>query len=187
MYELVIPEQHKEFWIESKQEFIYADFKETKLQLEHSLISLKKWESKWHKPFLGKNDKSPEEITDYIRCMTIGKEPDPIVYLFIPPEKIEEIVKYIENPMTATWFSKDGKVGASKSSKEVITNEIIYYWMISLGIPVDFQKWHLNQLLTLIKVVNIKNEPKKKMSRKQEAQQRAALNAQRRAKYNTKG
>jgi hypothetical protein len=108
-------------------------------------------------------------------------------YKYIPAKYINEVVDYIKNPMTATWFSNNDKVGAAKSKKEVITNEIIYYWMITLNIPVEFQKWHLNQLLTLIKVVNIKNEPKKKMNRKDEARQRAALNKARQSKYHTKG
>lgn len=185
--EVIIPEQHYQGWSEKNQEFIYVNVKETKLQLKHSLISLKKWEQKWHKPFLGNKEKTTEEICDYIRCMTIGQVPDPKIYRYIPAEIIKRVVDYIEDPMTATWFSGNGTVGAAKSSKEIITNEIIYYWMISLGIPVEFQKWHLNALLTLIKVVNIKNSPKKKMSRKEELQRRTALNNARRAQYNTKG
>lgn len=183
MFLLTIPEQ--EFWNEKTGEFIQV--KETNLQLEHSLISLKKWESKWHKPFLGKGDKTNEEILDYIRCMTIGHVSDPKIYNYISQKTITDIIAYIDDPMTATWFSNDKKVGAAKKNNEIITNEIIYYWMISLNIPVEFQKWHLNQLLTLIKVVNIKNEPKKKMSKRDELKQRSALNAARRAKYNTKG
>lgn len=188
MLEVIIPEQHYQGWSEKLQEFIYVDVKETKLQLEHSLISLKKWEQKWHKPFLGKDEKTTEEICDYIRCMTMNHVSDPTIYNYIPQNVIEQVVAYIKNPMTATWFNDgNNKVGAAKTSSEVITNEIIYYWMISLQIPVEFQKWHLNALLTLIKVVNIKSQPKKKMSRKDELRQRSALNAARRAKHNTRG
>lgn len=182
MLEITIPETR--LFDEKTEKFTLL--KPVKLQLEHSLISLKKWESKWHKPFLGKEEKTADEIIDYIRCMTVGN-PDPSVYSRITPEIAEVIQKYITDDMTATWFSKNSLIGAQKSNSEVITNEIIYYWMISLNIPVEFQKWHLNQLLTLIKVVSIKNSPKKKMSRREEAQQRAALNAKRRAKYKSKG
>lgn len=161
---------------------------ETTLQLEHSLISLKKWESKWHKAFLDKtNDKTKEEVLDYIRCMTINKgKIDSAIYYVLNSDDLEKVIKYIEDPMTASKFN-DNLIGASKNPGEYITNETIYYWMISLGIPVEFQKWHLSQLLTLIKFVSIKNAPKKKMSKKEAAQQRAILNAQRRAQYNTRG
>lgn len=184
MLEVTIPEM--EIFDEDTNTFI-AIVKKTTLRLEHSLISLKKWESKWHKPFLGKENKTPEEISDYIRCMTINQVDDPAIYKFIPANVIEQVVKYIEDPMTATWFSNSVNANLPKSRGRIVTNELIYYWMIALNIPVEFQKWHLNQLLTLIKVVNIENGPKKKMSRKEEAQQRAALNAARRAKYNSKG
>ena len=167
------------------QEFI--DIKETKLQLEHSLISLKKWEQKWHKPFLETKEKTVEETMDYIRCMTMNPGVDPEVYNFIPPRCIKEITAYIEDPMTATWFSDTTKVGAQKTDHEIVTAEIIYYWMITLGIPVEFQKWHLNTLLTLIRVVSIKNAPKESMDKASWAKQRSALNAARKARFHTHG
>lgn len=182
MKKITIPED--ELFDEFTGEFIHIE--ETTLQLEHSLISLKKWEEKWHKPFLTKEKKTEEEVLDYIRCMTINHV-KPEIYQHIPEYVVKEIIAYIENPMTATWFSDNSTVGAQKHSREVITAEIIYYWMISYNVPVEFQKWHLNQLLTLIKVISIKNGPKKKMGRKEAAQQRAAINAARRAKYNSKG
>lgn len=157
------------------------------LELEHSLISIKKWESKWHKPFLDKKDKTIEEIIDYIECMTIKGNVDPIVYQHLPSEAIEKVITYIQDPMTATWFSNNNTIGAQRSSGEVVTNEIIYYWMIELGIPVEFQKWHISQLLTLIKVVTLKRQPPKKMSQKEAMAQQRALNAQRRAKMKSKG
>lgn len=188
MLEIIIPEQHYEFYDEVKEEFLPpVDVKETKIQLEHSLISLKKWEQKWHKPFLGQAEKTHEELSDYIRCMTLNHGVDPSVYNWIPQEVIQQVVKYIEDPMTATWFRENGLVGAQKNSREVITAEIIYYWMISLSIPVEFQKWHLNQLLTLIKVVNIKNGKPKKVDKKTAAAERAALNKKRREQYKSKG
>lgn len=183
MKEITIPKGT--FFDDSTNKFIHI--KETTLQLEHSLISLKKWEEKWHKPFLKKEDKTTEEILDYFRCMTLNqKKIDPEIYLYIPSNLINEIVEYIKDPMTATTFN-DSLIGAQKNSGEIVTAEIIYYWMVSYNIPVEFQKWHLNQLLTLIKVVSIKNGPKKKMGKREAAQQRAALNKARRAKYNSKG
>lgn len=189
MLEVIIPEQHYEFFNEERQIFLPPiDIKETKIQLEHSLISLKKWEQKWHKPFLSKsNELTHEELTDYIRCMTLNHGVDPTVYKWIPRDIIEKIVEYIKDPMTATWFREIKLIGAQKNSKEVITAEIIYYWMITLGIPVEFQKWHLNQLLTLIKVVNIKNQKPQKRDPKEVAKERAALNAKRRAELKSKG
>lgn len=186
MLEITIPKN--EVFVSETNMFIQIP--ETKLQLEHSLISLRKWESKWHKPFLGKagkpEEKTSEEIIDYVRCMTVGKIPNLNIYQFIPTDILEQIVSYIKDPMTATWF---GKTESEKNplNGDTVTAEIIYYWMIALNVPVEFEKWHLNQLLTLIKVINIKNSPKKKMSKKEEAQQRAALNKARRAKFNSKG
>lgn len=189
MIEVVIPEQHYELFDDQKEEFLpKVDIKETKIQLEHSLISLKKWEQKWHKPFLGKSENlTYEELSDYIRCMTLNHGVDAEVYKWIPKNVVEEIIEYIKDPMTATWFRDDKLVGAQKNTREVITAEIIYYWMIALNIPVEFQKWHLNQLLTLIKVVNIKNGKPTKKDPKLAAQERAALNAKRRAELKSKG
>ena len=148
----------------------------------------KKWEQKWHKPFLGKTENlTYDELSDYIRCMTLNHGVDPEVYKWIPKNVVEQIIEYIKDPMTATWFRDDKLVGAQKNTREVITAEIIYYWMITLNIPVEFQKWHLNQLLTLIKVVNIKNGKPQKKDPKLAAQERAALNAKRRAELKSKG
>lgn len=188
MLEIIIPEQHYELFDEQKEEFLPPiDIKETKIQLEHSLISLKKWEQKWHKPFLGKEDINYEELIDYIRCMTLTHGVDLEVYKYIPQNIINKIIDYIKDPMTATWFKDDNLIGAQKRSREIVTAEIIYYWMIALSIPVEFEKWHLNQLLTLIKVVNIKNNGEKKLDKNTAAKQRAALNKLRREKYKTKG
>lgn len=188
MLEITIPEQHYEFYDEIKEEFLpRIDIKETKIQIEHSLLSVKKWEQKWHKPFLKDNEKSYEEMTDYIRCMTLTRGIDPKVYSWIPEKILNEVIEYINDPMTATWFSKNNLIGAQKNSRDVITAEVIYYWMIALNIPVEFQKWHLNQLLTLIKVVNIKNGKPKKVNKADAARERAALNKKRREECNSNG
>lgn len=155
------------------------------LDLEHSLVSLSKWESKFEKPFLGKEDKTPEETLWYIKAMVTNKDNvPPEVFGRISGEDVDKIQEYISAKMTATWFNDRG---VRKSNHEVITSEIIYYWMISLNIPVAFEHWHLNRLLTLIRVCNEKNSPKKKMSRQELARQQRLLNSQRKAKLGTAG
>ena len=180
MLQITIPES--ESFDEKKGEFV--SFKGQTLQLEHSLVSLSKWESKWCKSFFSKQEKTYEETLDYIKCMTITKNVDPNAYNFLTRDNIEQINNYIESPMTATSFYEDK---TSKTNRETITSELIYYWMIALNIPFECQKWHLNRLLTLIRVCNIKNQPPKKMSRREIMSRNAALNAARRQQLNTKG
>ena len=181
MLQITIPATEQ--WDELKNEFV--DSKEQTLQLEHSLVSLSKWESKWCKPFLSKKAKTYEETLDYVRCMTLTQNVKPEVYLRLTQDNIDRINKYIEAPMTATTFSKE--VNGGPPNREIITSEIIYYWMIALNIPTEFQKWHLNRLLTLIKVCNIKNQPPKKMGKRATMRRNAALNAARRQQFNTHG
>ena len=178
MLELLV--SGKEFYDEKNNEFITT--KPTKLLLEHSLISVSKWESKWKKPFLS-SQKSAPEIIDYIRCMTLTQCVPLEVYGALSKENIADVVAYIEDPMTATKITtkKSGPKG------EVVTAELIYYWMVALNIPFECQKWHLNKLLTLIEVCSIKSQPAKKMSKSEILRQNRELNAARRAKYKTKG
>lgn len=171
-----------ELWDESRE--IFTRTKEQTLQLEHSLVSLSKWESKWGKAFLSKQEKTYEETIDYIKCMTITQNVDPNVYNHLSKSIIDKITEYIEAPMTATYFSKEQSSG---NSREQVTSELIYYWMIALNIPFECQKWHLNRLLTLIRVCNIKNQPPKKMSKRAIMSRNAALNAARRKQLNTRG
>ena len=180
MLRIIIPST--EMWDEVNEKFVYS--KEYVLQLEHSLVSLSKWESKWCKPFLSKENKTFEETIDYIRCMTINQHIPDEVYNCLTGENIREINEYISAPMTATRFSKDA---IGKGSREQITSELIYYWMIALNIPFECQKWHINRLLTLIRVCNIKNQPSKKMSRREIMSRNTALNAARRKKLRTNG
>ena len=162
----------------------FITIKETSLVLEHSLISITNWESKWHKPYLSTEKKTQEEYLDYIRCMCLTKNVNPNVFYALDAESIKAIADYISDPMTATTIRRQNK----KPGREIITNELIYFWMTSFNIPFDpCQKWHLNRLLTLIEVASIKNQPPKKMNRKEMLSERHALNAQRRAKYNTRG
>lgn len=179
MLTIVIPETEE---YDQRTETFIPRKKET-LNLEHSLVSLSKWESKWKKPFLSDDPKTLEESIDYIRCMTINPV-DPSVYRRITQKMMQRINDYISDPMTATTFREDPK---QRHSREIITAEIIYYWMIALQIPFECQKWHLNRLMTLIRVCNIKNTPPEKMSRGDIYRQNAALNAARRKAHGTRG
>ena len=179
MLQLVIP--NAELYDEGKSEFI--NVKGQTIQVEHSLVSISKWESKWNKPFLGKAEKSIEETIDYVKCMTITQNVKPEVYNNLTNENFETISKYIAATMSATWFNNSKE----ESSKEIITSELIYYWMITYNIPSEYQKWHLNRLLTLIRVCSKKNAPVKKMSRSEIINRNRELNRQRQQQYNTKG
>lgn len=180
MLRITIPSA--ELWDERNQEFIYT--KEQTLQLEHSLVSLSKWESKWCKPFLTKKEKTYEETIDYIKYMTLTQNVNSDVYRYITNENIRQINDYIDAPMTATTIHEETN---GKVNREQITAELIYYWMIALNIPFECQKWHLNRLLTLIRVCDIKNRPPKKRSMKEIMRRQAAINAANKKKYNTKG
>lgn len=166
----------------------FRSWKEQDLKLEHSLVSISKWESKWHKAFLGKNEKTREQTIDYIRFMTLTQNVDYDLYNYLPEKALKEINEYINDSMTATYFfdtngNDNGAGGLSKN----ITSEEIYYWMISLNIPVEFQKWHINRLLTLIRVCNVKNTPPKKMSKSEIMRRNRALNEQRKLANHTTG
>lgn len=181
MLTIVIPET--ELFDSSTNEFVYI--KQQTLSLEHSLVSIQKWEAKWKKSFLNTmSERTVEEAIDYVRCMTITKNVNPLVYSNMPKEVFEQINKYINDDMTATTFNDDNK----KGSREIITAELIYFWMVNFGIPFECKKWHLNQLLTLIKVCAVKaNDSNKKMSKNQILKQNSELNAIRRQRLKSKG
>lgn len=179
MLDIVIPEQ--EFFDEEKNEFIYM--KPIPLKMEHSLISVSKWESKWHKAFLSKRERSSEETLDYFRCMTINQV-DPVVFNFLSPDNINAIITYINEPMTAVYTPPDTE---KAHSRDTTTSELLYYYMISLGIPFECEKWHLNRLLSLIHVCQIKSQPPKSVNKAAIARRNHQLNAARRKKYHTNG
>lgn len=180
MLRITLPEVEE--WDERKEEFVNA--KAITLQLEHSLVSLSKWESKWHKPFLHTTNMNVEESIDYVRCMTLTQNVPPEAYYRLTEEHMDMIKSYINEPMTATTFSSET---GGKRNREIVTAEIIYYWMSALQVPFECRKWHLNKLLAFIRVCSIKNAPAKKMSNKDIWAQNAALNAARRRKFNSKG
>ena len=171
-----------EQWDEINEEFIR--FKGQALKLEHSLISISKWEERWKVPFLTSRQKTNEEMTDYIKCMTLSKDVSPLTYKFLTYDNFSAIQKYIDDPMTAT---KIHDPASGKFNRRQITSELIYCWMFTYGIPKECEKWHLNKLLTLIRVFNVENRPPQKMSKAEIMKQNAALNAARRKQLHTKG
>lgn len=184
MLKLTIPA--KEWFDDSTQTFIIQD-KSCELMLEHSLLSLSKWESKWKKPFL--EDKPPrtdEEFLDYVRCMTINQGVDTTVYYSLMPEHLKKIHEYIGDPMTATTIRRHTNK-RPKPVKKIVTSELIYAWMIRYGIPFECQKWHLNRLMMLIEVCSIELGEKEKMSQADIMRENASLNAMRRAQRKSKG
>ncbi|QAY17136.1 hypothetical protein SEA_MADAMATO_18 [Streptomyces phage Madamato] len=179
---LVIEVVLEEGFDEEKQKFVVV--KSCVLELEHSLVSLSKWESTFEKPFLSDNEKTPEEVFEYIKMMVVTPNTPPEVFLHLTTKNVETIREYIDSKMTATTFNERN---APKRNRDVITAEIIYHWMIAAGVPFECQYWHLNRLLTLIRVINLKNAPQKKMGRREMLSQRQKLNAQRRQQFGTSG
>lgn len=179
MLEITIPAA--ELWDEVHETYLYGE--ELKLTLEHSLVSISKWETKWHKPFLSKTEHTREEIIDYVRCMSLTEVTiDQLRY--ITNGNIEDIKKYIADPMTATTFSgRDDKQGGHS----IITSELIYYWMVALQIPFECENWPLARLMVLIRICNIKNQPAKKMKPQETISRYAALNAARKKQLGTHG
>lgn len=173
-----------ELWDAKDEKFIKP--KIVTIELEHSLLSISKWESKWRKPFLSSNSKTFDETIDYIRCMTITQNVDPIVYDLITDSNIEEVDKYINTSMTATWFSNNGKT--TKHSTRQITSELVYYWMIILGIPWSCEEWHFSRLMTLIEVYNAEHDSKaNKMTNSEILELHSSINEHNRKRYNSKG
>lgn len=179
---ITVPEQ--EFFNSETNEFYTV--KSTTLKLEHSLVAVAKWESKWHIAFLDdKNEKTNEMMIDYIRCMTISQNVDPQIYYHLPSNVIQQINDYINNPMTATVVKDMHKQGGNRG--EFVTNELIYYWMIAQNIPLECEKWHLNRLMTLIRVCSEKNTPSKKMNKRDVLNRNRALNEARKRASGSRG
>lgn len=181
MLTINVPDQ--EFY-DSRTNKFYT-IKAKTLQLEHSLLSISKWESKWKKPFLSKEKMTVDQFLDYIRCMSLTPNVEPETFRHLGRDNYNAISDYINDPMSATWFSDDKKTGPR--SRETVTSELVYYWMIALNVPMECQKWHFNRLMTLIKICNIKNAPPKKMRRNEILARNKALNDARRKALNSSG
>ena len=191
---LVIKIPASEYYNNETNEFV--DIPEYTLHMEHSLVSISKWEAEFEKPFLDETtERTTEETLSYIKYMTLEQNIPDVVYKALSTENLKKINAYIEKKMTATWFREDNNKKSSKNRGpfrrgEVITSELIYFWMIELNVPVDFQKWHINRLLTLIRVCNEKHKEANgdnKMSKKDVIARNKMLNAQRRARLKTRG
>lgn len=180
---LTITVPGEEFFDEKSNEFVTIG--DVTLELEHSLVSLSKWESIWEKPFLGKGEKTAEETLSYIKCMTLTPNVPPEVYEKLSKENIEAINEYVSKKHSATWFRE--VKGQGNTTGELVTAEVIYYWLVAMNIPFEVQTWHLNKLFTLVKVIGQKNAPKKRMGRREAAAQQRALNAQRLSQFGTNG
>ena len=163
----------------------FSTVKGQTLRLEHSLRSVSLWESKWKVNYLNNPNKSKEADLDYVRCMTLNKNVKSDAYNNLSPENISQIKSYIDAPMSATTFSNGSVKG--KINNEQVTSELLYYWMVSLNIPFECEKWHLNRLINLIKICNIKNQPGKKLTGKELISRNAAINAANRKRFRSKG
>ena len=196
MLEITIPGE--DLWDERREEFIQT--KSTTLRLEYSLVSLSKWESKWHIPFFSETEpRSREQMLDLVRCMTVTQGVDPAVYRRLTRENLDTIYRYMEDPMTATWFRGEPKPGEKiqngakkppsrrRTPQKVLTTEVLYARMFAAGIPLECERWHLNRLMTLIRVCQEEQQPPKKMSRKEALNQRKQLNSARQKKYHSHG
>ena len=173
----------REMWNEEAQMFFTIP--ETPLQLEHSLLSISKWEAKWKKPFLETKQLTPAEWRDYVRCMTLSpKNPDPTVYICLTAKNLADVKAYVNDPMTATTIKEQNNRGGRG---QFVTSELIYYWMVAAQIPFECERWHLNRLMVLIRICGEKSKPPKKMSKRENARSRSALNAQRRAAMHSNG
>lgn len=191
MLKITIP--GNEYWDSVKEEF--STVPGATLTLEHSLLAVSKWEAKWHRSFLNDGPKTEKEFLYYIQCMVIDEDFDPFVLRGITRKNLEDIREYLQDTQTATWFGKtdsylnrDAQTPSKpKKNHEVITTELIYYWMVALQIPFECERWNLNRLMVLIRVCNEKNQPSKKMSKKQLMSRNTSLNQLRRQQLNSKG
>jgi len=177
---LVIEIPKQEVFLDEKQEFSHVG--PFKIQLEHSLLSISKWESEWCKPFLTADKKTEKENLDYIRCMGVSQHIDDNVLSLLTEKDVMTIAEYMQSKKSATTFTMSGS-----SNREVVTSELIYYWMTMFNIPFECQKWHIDRLLTLIRICNVKSAPGKKMSKAEILQRNKTINAQRKKMYNTSG
>lgn len=179
---LSIKIQGTEQWDSLREEFVYT--RPTVLSLEHSLVSVSKWEARWGRSFFAEPPATRTERLDYVRCMTTTQNVPPEVYTSMTARELSAIENYIAAPMTATKITEPKQ---SRGRGPTITSELVYYWMIEFGIPFECQKWHLNRLMILIRICEVKSRPAKKKSMNDIMRDNTALNKKRRAMLNSKG
>lgn len=180
MLSITVPEF--DYYDEETNQF--RSVKSRALQLEHSLISISKWESKWEKPFLEMlTELTNDQFFDYIRCMTITPNVDPLIYYGLTPKNQSDIIGYMNAKMTATTV----KMKETFGKRKIVTSELIYYWMVAMGIPFECEKWHINRLLALIQVCSVENAPNKKLNAKEATALHRSINEANRAKLKTRG
>jgi hypothetical protein len=170
-------------WDEETETFV--EHIVSSIDFEHSLASMSKWESKWEQAFLGRTEKTAEQVYDYLSmmCLTPGVTREQI--LGLSQENFTQINEYIESQQTATKFAEQPN---RRGSGEQITSDLVYYWMVAFRIPWEAQYWHLNKLLALVRICNAKQSGKtQKVPRHDTAQRNRDLNAERRKKYGTSG
>lgn len=181
MLSLVVPAM--ELYDSEREEFVYT--KPVSFEIEHCLLAMSRWESKWKKPFLSPDEKTSDEVIDYIRCMTMSDNVPDDVYNRLPYDVIEQINDYVDAPHSATTIRN--QEGSGRVRNEIVTTEVIYYWMTAFGIPFECETWNLDRLLKLIEICLIKSQPAKKMPKAQVRQMYDSLNKARRSKLHSKG
>lgn len=182
---LTICLEEGEFYDEAIEEFVirYA----CTFNVEHSLISISKWETLHKKPFFSTVEKTDEETISYIKCMTINKNVPDFTYETLPRHVKQQLAEYIQDPATATTFAEGNQLQSARRNREVVTSELIYYWMVVSGIPIECQTWHINRLLALIRIFSIKNSKQKKRPLREIMAENRALNEARKAEFGSRG
>lgn len=166
-----------ELWDEVHEEFIRT--KAYTLRLEHSLVSISKWEAKHHISFFV-TKLSGELLLSYIKCMTLNPDAPDNVYMALTNANLKAILDYINDPMTASKVSADvTRVGRD----DYVTSELVYYWMTKYNIPAEYEKWHINRLIMLIRICIEKEKPPKKMTQAELYARHAAINARNKARF----
>lgn len=177
---LEIELEELEAWDDKKQEFVVL--KNEVVCLEHSLKSISEWEAKWKVPFLDTTPRTKQMILDYVSCMVVSEVPKGFLER-LKTRDFSRIQEYIDDSRTASWISSEDNT--NDGSK--VTSELIYYWMVTAGIPFSAEEWHLNRLMMLIKIYGEKNKPEKKRSREDILERNRELNEKRRREMGTNG
>lgn len=157
--------------------------KVVRLQFEHSLRSLSKWESKNKIAFLAGREKTPAQMVDYYRCMLLSPEDPDLVYL-LDPSQMEELTNYINENQTASSVPNEGP---TQYNPETTTSELVYFWMTALKINWEAQDWHFSRLMMLVQITSYKQQPPKKRNPREVLSDMRRENERRKKLFNTSG